>query len=365
MSECVGLPSSLLGLESLRVSIAASIGECLVVEVCINRPQKLNALGAAFWREFPLCMRTLDHWSPCRCVILTGEGPAFCSGIDLSFLQLSSSSPPPSSSYSHSHSHFSSSSSAAATAAAAGASTGAHEQQQRKAHPQKKQQQPAAAAAAAAARGEEDPLVHIFPLPEEVGRRGLRLQQVVSLLQRATAAAEEIRKPVIAAVCGPCIGAGVGLLCACDIRLAAADAAFCVKEIDLGLPPDTGVLQRLPLLVRSSSWAREVCLSTRFFFAAEAEKEGFVSAVYPDKETLINAAVSLGLTLAQKSPLAIAAAKQALNYSRGRPIEEGLQQQIAASALLLQTRDIFDSICMQTKHKNQTKRTKLPPFAGL
>lgn len=296
------LPASLKGFAGLRVSVAAALGSACVVEVTLCRPQKLNALGASFWAEFPLCMRALNAWPPCRCVLLTAEGPAFCSGLDLCFL------------------------------------------------------------------GEQ--LQQFAPETTQEGldpaRRALRLHQLVQQLQAALSSLEALNSPVVAAVSGPCVGAGVDLLCCCDVRLCAADSLFSVKEVDAAMAPDLGTLQRLPLLVRSGSWVREVCFSGRSFSASEAEREGFVSAVLPDREALQHAAVTLGLSLATKSPVAVAAIKRTLNNSRGRTVADSLFQQAAESAAALQTEDLL--LALQRHNAGRRKRADgedHTPFACL
>ncbi|OEH76138.1 delta(3,5)-Delta(2,4)-dienoyl-CoA isomerase, mitochondrial [Cyclospora cayetanensis] len=315
MSEIPDIPRSLQELESLRVSVAASLPgqKGVVVEVCLSRPRKLNALGASFWRDFPLCMRILDTWAPCRCVLLTGEGAAFCSGIELQYAA----------------SLF----------------------QPTEAEPQEESGREVNSPAATLA----DP-----------ARRALHLRRVVAPLQEAISSVEHINKPVLAAISGPCIGAGVDLVSSCDVRLAAADALFSVREVQLAMAPDIGTLQRLPRIVRSGSWVREVCFSARFFSAQEAEREGFVSALYPDREALHKAAVALCLALAEMSPVALAATKQGLNFARGRPVSESLEQQLTVSAAMLQTLDIPLAVGMQMQQKERgSKRAQMPPFAGL
>lgn len=308
MVDLLPLPSSLLDLKSLRVSLAASVGDAYVVEVTLTRPQKMNALGAEFWREFPGCLMTLDRWSPCRCILLTADGPAFCSGIDIQYAT----------------SFF-----------------------------MDKEE----------AEGSEAPA----EAPMDAARRSLRLRRIVKYLQGSVSGIEEMSKPIVAAVSGPCLGAGVDIICSCDIRLCALDALFSVKEVDLGMAPDIGTLQRLPRIVRSGSWVRDVCFSGRMFNAREAEKEGLVSAVYPDKDSLTQAAVSLCLSLASKSPVALAAIKEALNYSRGRPVDESLYHQVLCSSVMLQTDDIPNAIRKQLRRQKQSasRREAVLPFAAL
>lgn len=92
-------------------------------------------------------------------------------------------------------------------------------------------------------------------------------------------ALELCSRPVIAAVHSACIGAGVSLITAADIRYCTEDAYFTVKEIDLGLAADVGALQRLPKVVGNHSWARELCLTGRNFDSKEALTFGLVSRV--------------------------------------------------------------------------------------
>lgn len=322
MSNLCPLPSCLQSLSALRVSIPASLGDAYVVEVTLSRPQKLNALGLSFWREFPLCMQTLDHWSPCRCVLLTADGPAFCSGIDLNFASEFFLKGTP-----------------------LGAPLGTPERASEGAFKEVPKGSSSSSCCTA--------------------RRAFYVQEGVERLQAAVSSLEQIRKPVVVAVSGPCLGAGVDIICCCDIRMCAADALFSCKEIDLAMAPDLGTLQRLPLIVRSSSWAREVIYTGRSFGAAEAEQEGLVSSIHADRDTLRKAALSLCLSISSKSPVALAAAKIALNYSRGRPVEAGLLQQQMSNAAMLQTDDIPLALQQQIQRKKKSKREKMSPFAGL
>lgn len=99
---------------------------------------------------------------------------------------------------------------------------------------------------------------------------------------------EKCRKPVIAAVHSACVGGGVDLVTAADIRLCTEDAYFQVKEVDMGLAADIGTLQRLPKVIGSQSLVRDLCYTGRKLEAAEAEKCGLVSRVYKDKDRRVH-----------------------------------------------------------------------------
>ena len=122
---------------------------------------------------------------------------------------------------------------------------------------------------------------------EDVSRRCVALKKVIKEFQSAFTAVAECSKPVIVAVHGACIGGGIDLITACDIRLAARDSAmFSVKEVDIGIAADVGTLQRLGKVVGSDSWVRDVCLTARNFDAEEAFRVGLVSGLSKDANSV-------------------------------------------------------------------------------
>lgn len=87
-------------------------------------------------------------------------------------------------------------------------------------------------------------------------------------------------KPVIAAVHSGCIGAGIDMITAADIRYCTEDAWFTVKEVEIGMAADVGTLQRLPKVIGNQSLVRELCFTGRKFTSKEAFDFGLVSKVY-------------------------------------------------------------------------------------
>ena len=116
---------------------------------------------------------------------------------------------------------------------------------------------------------------------------------------------EDCPQPVIAAVHGACIGAGIDLLCAASIRICSADAYFSIKEVAVGLCADIGTLQRLPRIVGNHSLLNELALTARKFRAEEALRFGLVSDVCADRAALGARAVSLAQEIVSMSPLAV------------------------------------------------------------
>ncbi len=165
----------------------------------------------------------------------------------------------------------------------------------------------------------------------------------IAWLQDCFTALETARAPVIAAVHGGCIGAGVDLASACDLRVAAADAYFQVAEVDVAITADLGTLQRLTHLI-PAGLVRELAYTGRRLSAEEAARFGLVTRVVPTRDDALAAARDLAREIAAKSPLAVAGAKQSLNYSRGRPVEEGLRQVALWNGATLVGRDLEEAV---------------------
>ena len=155
-------------------------------------------------------------------------------------------------------------------------------------------------------------------------------------------AIEECPKPVIAAVHGQCIGAGLHIISACDIRLCTQDATFCLKEPKIGLCADMGALQRLPLIV-GQGYAREIAFTVSFYNAQQVEKMGLVNHVYADQAALYEDARELAVQITENAPLAIECTKEVLNFSRNTGVSEGMDLAIQKNMFLLTTKDLQEA----------------------
>ncbi|MCE5265583.1 MAG: crotonase/enoyl-CoA hydratase family protein [Deltaproteobacteria bacterium] len=169
------------------------------------------------------------------------------------------------------------------------------------------------------------------------------LRKKVLQLQDGISAAERCRKPVIAAVHGYCIGGGVDLLSACDIRLATADAVFSIRETRLGIVADIGTLQRLPTII-GHGWCRELALTGRDFTAEEALKMGFITHLLPDREALLQEAKKLAEEIAGLPPLAVQGAKDAIVQSRDNGVYPGLAYVAQKNAALIPNEDMLEAV---------------------
>jgi enoyl-CoA hydratase len=133
----------------------------------------------------------------------------------------------------------------------------------------------------------------------------------------------QIWKPIIAAVNGACLGGGLEVALACDIRIAAESAIFGVPEVTLGLIPGWGATQRLPRTV-SPGKAAEMLMSGRPIDAQEAYRIGLVNKVVPLAE-LMNEAKKMAEILLKPGPLAARAAKQAMAQGLNTTLLDGLE----------------------------------------
>ena len=175
------------------------------------------------------------------------------------------------------------------------------------------------------------------------GRSREKLRRIILDLQDTLTSIEHCRKPVIAAIHGACVGGGIDLICACDLRYCSADAFFSVKEIDVGLTADVGTLQRLPHIVGEGA-ARELAYTGRKVGGAEAKELRLVNQCYPDREALMTAMSELAATLAAKPPLALRGCKEMITYARDHTVADGLNYVATWNAAMLMSSDLDESL---------------------
>ncbi|XP_059008053.1 delta(3,5)-Delta(2,4)-dienoyl-CoA isomerase, mitochondrial [Mustela lutreola] len=182
------------------------------------------------------------------------------------------------------------------------------------------------------------------PQGDDVARTSWYLRSLISKYQETFSVIEKCPKPVIAAIHGACIGAGVDLITACDIRYCAQDAFFQVKEVDIGLAADVGTLQRLPKVIGNQSLVNELAFTCRKMMADEALGSGLVSRVFPDEVQMLDAAFTLAAEISTKSPVAVQSTKINLVYSRNHSVADGLNYAATWNMSMLQTQDIVKSV---------------------
>ncbi len=193
--------------------------------------------------------------------------------------------------------------------------------------------------------GGMDLSVFTNPAMQDTDRPVMRANfyHLARLMQAALTAIETARFPVIAAIQGACVGAGLEMAAACDLRFAAADAFFKIAEIDIGMMADVGSLQRLPKLLPEAV-VRQMAYTGMNLPAARAEAFGFVNAVAADSEGAMALARAAAAEIAARAPLAIAGSKDSLNYARDHSVPQALERAAWVQAAIWNTAEIKTAI---------------------
>ena len=164
----------------------------------------------------------------------------------------------------------------------------------------------------------------------------------IRALQQAVTSIADCRKPVVAAVSGWCIGGGLDVIAAADVRLASADAKFSLREVKVAIVADLGSLQRLAGVI-GEGHLRELALTGRDIDAARAEKIGLVNDVHPDQPAVLAAARELAGEIAANPPLVVQGVKDVLGQHREQRVAEGLRYVAAWNAAFLPSEDLGEA----------------------
>ncbi|MGB8390181.1 crotonase/enoyl-CoA hydratase family protein [Mycobacterium sp.] len=175
-------------------------------------------------------------------------------------------------------------------------------------------------------------------------------------MQKAINAVADCRTPTIASVHGWCIGGGVDLISAVDIRYASTDAKFSVREVKLAIVADVGSLARLPLILNDGH-LRELALTGKDIDAHRAEKIGLVNDVFADADATLAAAHATAAEIAANPPLTVHGIKDVLDQQRISAVSESLRYVAAWNAAFLPSKDLTEGI-------SATFAKRPPQFTG-
>lgn len=165
----------------------------------------------------------------------------------------------------------------------------------------------------------------------------------VKRMQQSITAVADCRTPTIASIQGWCIGGGVDLISAVDIRYASADAKFSVREVKLSIVADVGSLARLPYIL-SDGHLRELALTGKDIDAARAERIGLVNEVLPDADAALAAAHATAAEIAANSPLVTRGIKDVLDEQRTDEVAASLRYVAAWNSAFLPSKDLKEGI---------------------
>jgi enoyl-CoA hydratase len=247
-----------------------------VATLWLDRAEKRNAMGPAFWADLPSAMAAIGSDPEIRAVVVAARGPHFSVGLDL----------------------------VAMSGLVGGGSGGG---------------------------------------PTSMAGRARSARREILRMQASVTSIADCHLPVIAAVHGYCIGGGVDVIAACDIRLASADAIFSVREAKVAIVADLGSLQRLPYIIGKGHLA-ELAYTGKDIDAARAESIGLVNLVSPDPEAVVREARAMAAEIAANSPLAVQGTKAVLTAGESRPVADGLEFVATWNAGFLASDDLTEAM---------------------
>lgn len=193
----------------------------------------------------------------------------------------------------------------------------------------------------------------------ETGRRRANLRRDVLRLQETFSCLDRARMPVLAAVQGGCIGGGVDMISACDIRYCTEDAFFCIQEVNIGMTADVGTFPRLPHLV-PQGLVRELAYTGRRLPAAEALEAGLVNRVFASHAEMLEGVRGVAREIAARSPLAVWGSKEMLNYGRDHSIADGLDYIATWQTGMFQPADMMEAFAAKSEKRDPAYPDLLP-----
>ncbi|WP_298914469.1 enoyl-CoA hydratase-related protein [uncultured Algimonas sp.] len=182
---------------------------------------------------------------------------------------------------------------------------------------------------------------------------GAGFYQNVRRLQDSFSALEECRIPVIAAIHGGCIGGGVDLITACDIRLGSTDAFITIYEINVGMTADVGTFPRI-LNHMPEGVVRELAYTGRRMGAEECERRGLFNATYATEAELMDAAMAMARDIATKPPLAVYGCKRIITYSRNHGTQDTLDRIAVWNMSMLIPSEMMEAMAAKGEKRDGT-----------
>ena len=250
-----------------------------IATLWLDRPDARNAMGPDFWRDLPLAMHELGEDDEVRAIVIAAKGPHFSVGLDLKAM-------------------------GATLMGDGGANDGR---------------------------------------PTSPATKNAKLYRQIRSMQDSVTSVERCPKPVIAAIHGYCIGGGVDLIAACDVRLSSHDAIYSVRETKVAIVADIGSLQRLPRII-GLGHVNELALSGKDISAERAAAIGLVNDAEGSPAQVLERAHQLASEIAANSPLAVQGTKAVLAATQDKSIDEGLEYVAAYNALYINSNDLIEAM---------------------
>ena len=187
--------------------------------------------------------------------------------------------------------------------------------------------------------------------------RRRELMDMIRQMQSGFQKMHQSPKPFIAAIHGWCIGGGLNMVSAADIRLCSAEARFSLREAKLAITPDIGALQWLPRIV-GEGITREMAFTAADYDATFALRTGLVNHVYATPDELFAKADEMARQIADNAYLAVQGAKNVLNYGLDKSVEAGLQYVAVWNSSQLQSTDFSEAMQATAERRQATFNQK-------
>ncbi len=182
-------------------------------------------------------------------------------------------------------------------------------------------------------------------------QRSAKLYDTIDYMQQTFSCLEECRVPVLAAIQGGAIGGGVDLITACDMRYMTEDGFLTIFEINIGMTADVGTFPRISNLLPEGV-VKELAYTGRRMSAAEAKSLGFVNAVFPDQQSMLESVMDIARDIASKAPLAVYGSKRIINYARDHSTADTLDYIGIWNASMLQPAEINEAITAASEKRS-------------
>jgi enoyl-CoA hydratase len=210
-------------------------------------------------------------------------------------------------------------------------------------------------------------LAQDLPSDPDVLRRqkisaGAKFYGEVKRMQETFTCLESCRLPVLVAVQGGCIGGGVDLITACDMRYATKDAFVTIFETNIAMTADVGTFPRISRLIPDGI-ARDLAYTGRRMPANEGKEVGLFNSVFDDQQEMLEFVMAKAKEIAGKAPLTIAGCKRMMNYARDHSTADTLDYIAIWNASNFQREEIAEAMAANAE-KREPDFVELPPIKG-
>ena len=182
-------------------------------------------------------------------------------------------------------------------------------------------------------------------------RHGAAFYDAVRKTQDAFNALEACRIPVLAAIQGGCVGGGLDMVTACDMRYCTQDAFFTIFEINIGMTADVGTFPRLVQQI-PEGLVRELAYTGRRMPADEALSTGLVNRVFANQEEMLAGVMEIAEEIASKAPLAVYGCKHLINYSKDHTTADTLDYVAIWNASFLQNQEMQEAMTANAEKRS-------------